>query len=397
MELTLLDVVNFFLTHKKKLIIHGILSLVLGVLLSLTFTKYYKATVLFAPLSAQSSSSSGLLAMATNLGVGAMPGDLTQTGNYSKRLYSTLFESRSLREEIVEEFELIKVYKTSKSANQLGLALKALNKNIGVSEVEEGGLGVTNVIAIELSVVDSDPIRAAEMANTFYEKIEKKVVEFGQLENTRRITFLEEQLLICEDSLLRSRDSLQLFQSQNHIYDIKLQGELVIEAIGSLKSQQLSLENQLSYNRREYGPSNSQTKSTQRQLSIINAKLLKMENDTTPNFFGGLQGSLPLQYKFVDLRTKVEVYSKLKMALSQQLEERKIKLDRTYSDLYLIDEAVPPTYKFKPKRALIAIGFSFVWVSCLIIILFLKNLQGFVKTLPESNKIKIFFAALKKW
>ena len=397
MELTLLDVVNFFLRHKKKILIHGFISLLLGIALSLTFTKYYKATVLFAPLDAQSSTG-GLLSMVASMGgVGALPGDFTQTNSYSKRLYSTIFESQTLRKEIIDEYDLITVYETYKTNNPLGLAFKKLNKNIKIDEVVEGGLGMTNVVAIELSAIDESPQRAAAIANSFYTKMEQRIIEFGRMESKRRILFLENELEECEDSLSIYRELLKTFQKENHIYDIKLQTKLVIEAIGSLKAQQISLENQLTYNRHEYGNSNSQTKATARQLAIVKAKLEKMETDSTPNFFGGLQGSLPLQYTYIDYKTKVEVFTKLKMVLLQQLEERQIKLARSFTDLYLIDKAVPPPYKFKPKRAIIALLFSIVWMSIFIIVLFLKELKSHLDTLPESEKIENFFAALKKW
>ncbi len=70
-----------------------------------------------------------------------------------------VLNSQSLRENIIDEFDLFEVY----NADILESVLKTLDGNLTIQEVREGGFGFNPVVSVKISVTESDPERARDM------------------------------------------------------------------------------------------------------------------------------------------------------------------------------------------------------------------------------------------
>jgi uncharacterized protein involved in exopolysaccharide biosynthesis len=166
-DFSLFDILVAVLKKRNFLVVNFSAVFLIAVVISLLLPKSYRSTVVFIP---PGQSGSGLLSM---LGSEITP-EALMGSKFSKRQYISLLHSRELREQLINKFNLIEVYKLRKMKNSLDLTLKALNKNVLIKEEEEGGLGITDVLTVSLTVVDHKAQRASDMANCLFDLLEKR-------------------------------------------------------------------------------------------------------------------------------------------------------------------------------------------------------------------------------
>src|SRR5271157_3245973 len=120
-DFSLFDIIIALFKRKIFLLVNFLAVFTIAIGISITLPKSYKSSLVFIP---PGQSSSGLLSMLSN----NAPIDLLTGSKFSKRQYISLLHSRELREQLINKFNLIKLYKLEKMPNSLDLALKALDK-----------------------------------------------------------------------------------------------------------------------------------------------------------------------------------------------------------------------------------------------------------------------------
>jgi capsule polysaccharide export protein KpsE/RkpR len=314
---------------------------------------------------------------------------------FSKRQYISLLKSRELREQLICKFNLIDIYKLNKMPNSLDLALKAFDKNVEIKEEEEGGLGITDVLTIDLTVIDGNAQRASDIANGLYDLLEKKVININQQEFVLQIEFLNKQM-ISEDSLLiNARKELKTFQISNKMYDIPSQVKLAVSALSQLEADKMSLEMQKELLQKSFSSQYSEITSLDEKLAVCNQKISDLEQKYGTSLGPGLHKSLDLSDEYLDRLKEVETYVQLKFLLRQQLEIAKLKQQKNYTGISLIDHARPAQYKFKPKRSLVALILTSVYMTFILLMVFLDNYWVSIKN-QNPEKINQLLNAIKK-
>jgi len=381
-ELNLLDILIVLAKHKKAIIINFIVISAVALTIALLLTKIYKSEVVFIP---RGQSGSGLFSLIGN----NFSADIIGGSNLSKRQYEALLYSREVREKLIKKFNLIEVYEKTETPNPLDQTLKALENTIEIEEEEEGGLGITDVISVTITVYDKDPVRAADMANYLYHLMEEKATELNGQEYAKITTFLNEKIKECNAKLDSARKKLNEFQIANHAYDIPQQVSMVLQAFSITKAEILSLDNQILYLKSIHSKDYSGIKVLEQKKTAYEKKLREMEFTKKKNVFVGLSQSLELSNKYIDLFSEVETYVQLRLLLKQQLEQAKIKESKSFSPLYLIDAARPAQYKCKPKRAFVILFIVFLYMTTFITLIFLWNYYQEVKKNRPEDLIKI--------
>ena len=387
-DFSLFDILVALLKRKKFLIVNFSVAFLVTIGISLLLPKSYKSTVFFIP---PGQSASGILSM---LGSEITP-DALMGSKFSKRQYISLLQSRELREQLINKFNLIEVYKLKKMKNSLDLTLKALDKNIILKEEEEGGLGITDVLTVSLTVVDGKAQRASDMANCLFDLLEKKVLEMNQRESDLQIEFLKQQTFLDDTLLARARKELKTFQMTNKMYDIPSQVRMTVRALSQLEADKMSLEFQKSYLLKSFSSQYSEVNSLNEKLAVCNQKIADLEQQYNSGLIPGLQKSLDLSDEYLDRLKEVETYVQLKFILRQQLEIAKMKQQKNYTGISLIDHARPAQYKFKPKRAIVALALTFSYMALLLFWILFRNYYDYVRR-NHPEKMGQFLDALKK-
>ncbi|MBN1979960.1 MAG: hypothetical protein JW795_00400, partial [Chitinivibrionales bacterium] len=285
--INLLTVVIIIQKHWKRLSIHFLLISIAAVIFAFNLTKIYKSELVFMP---KSSKGSGLFNLiGTNFAA-----DLFGESPFSKRQYIALLHSREIQEDLIKKFNLIEVYKLQKRPNALDLALKNLEDVIKISESEEGGLGITDVISVTISVTDKSPQRAADMANYLYEAMLNKIKVLNNSEYDVLCNFLVKQTSECDSLLNINRNALKEFQLANHIYNIPQQISLVLQNLSATKAQLMAVENEMNYLKRISTSDYSGILSLQMKRNSLLEKISEIENSQSTDVFLGLKKSVNL-------------------------------------------------------------------------------------------------------
>jgi capsule polysaccharide export protein KpsE/RkpR len=268
--------------------------------------------------------------------------------------------------------------------NKHELALKNLERSIIIKENEEGGLGITDVISVEVSVIDNNAQRASDMANELFRLLEEKAINVTQRESNLQIAFLKKQQAKNDSMLTSARDTLVLFQKANRIYDISSQAKLTVQAISQLEADKMTFELQKSYLQQTYSSQSLAVNAINDKIAIYNNKIAELEKKNNQSLTPGLQKSLDIADRFTDLYKEVETYFQLNISLRQQLEIAKIKQQKNYTGISLIDNAKPAEYKFKPKRSIIVLMITAIYMMTILAwVLFKEYYSAMRKTHPE--------------
>lgn len=114
-------------------------------------------------------------------------------------------------------------------------------------------------------------------------------------------------------------------------------------------------------------------------MAVCKQKISELEKQYGSSLIPSLQKSLDLSDEYLDLFKEVETYIQLKFLLRQQLEIAKLKQCKSFSGISLVDHARPAQYKFKPKRSIVTLLLTFVYMMILITWIFYRDYYDFIK------------------
>ena len=219
----LLEVVKTLFRYKKY-IAYTVGTVAVGAaMIVLLVPVYYESTTIFYPANQDL----------------AMPENIFGTSNAKMEYYGTdedaervegIAESRELAEYLIDEFDLYEIYDIDTSSLRAPYyVMETFAENYTVVR--------TNENSIEISVEDTDPKRAAAMANAARDKIN----EIGQrlIKESQSMTMntFETGFKQREELLGNLNDSLQILRERFGIFNTVTQGETMATQIVSIESK----------------------------------------------------------------------------------------------------------------------------------------------------------------
>jgi LPS O-antigen subunit length determinant protein (WzzB/FepE family) len=204
-----LDILPILWQWKKAIIwsVLGIMILIGGI--SLLLPDYYKASVLFYPVSE---------ALQQPI-VNAADGQLTLFGNDRDvdRLLS-IANSQALKQELIESLDLYTHYGLNKENRKD--RIKIHNKIDKFYTVEK-----TSFDAIKVSFEDLSPEKASTFANTALQNIDAKAVNLASQSRIRLTSSLEDEIKKKSLQLSAMTENIKSLQEEFNIYDAQFQAE----------------------------------------------------------------------------------------------------------------------------------------------------------------------------
>jgi len=377
-DISLLEFVTFFLRHLKTLSIHFVIAVVAAVAISLVLPKTFESALVFLPPGSGESGLSALIGGKFDL-------DILGGSKLSKRQYMTILNSRELREDLIRKFDLVNVYELAKSPCPMDMALRRLKRQVSILDEVEGGLGISDIVSVELRVRDKSPKRASEMANYLFRSMEAKSMDLSKIEYERMLGFLRAQGQECDTTLAIARRQLKEFQIANKIYDVSSQVSMAMEAVGRTQAELLTLQKQQAFLGRHSTRESGELREIDERIEILKAKGSELENKMTVDVIPGLKLSLTLAGNYVDLLKEVETYVQVRAVLRQQEEMAKIRSSVNYSPVALVDAARPAEWKLKPRRSFVVIGVVSFYFCVLVSFLFARERYLHLKqTAPDK-------------
>jgi uncharacterized protein involved in exopolysaccharide biosynthesis len=333
------------LSRRRRLIL-GITaaSAVVALVVSLLLPVYYKAETRILPPQDKGSNLAAQL-MGQAGGLIALAGGATGVKSQGE-LFVAMTKSRTVLDRMVDRFNLMKLYEGKYRED----ARKKLVESLKVQEDRKSGI-------ISLTVEDRDPKRAAEMANAFVEELKSVAGGLAISEAGQRRMFFEDQLRQTKDSLARAEEEVKGFQQRTGAFQVDAQAKAIIEGIANLRARIAVKEVEAKVLRSFATAQNPDLQRTEEEVRALRIELEKVESGKGRGFDPLMSServpAIGMEYlrKLRQLKYNETLYE----LLVKQFELAKLDEARDAVVLQVIDQAVPPERKSRPKRALIVL------------------------------------------
>lgn len=258
-----------------------------------------------------------------------------------------------LRNLIVDKFNLMKI----KNLKNQDLARKYLSGVTTFTPDLKSGF-------LKISVDDSDPKLAANIANYYITALGQTISNIFYSKTRQKQKFFLEQLDITKANLHAAQDKLELFAEKNGVASGQ-QAAVVADLSTQLQAQLVVVRSQLQAMSLYATPDNPDYKNLQatvnsleKQVNDVNGKNITSSDNMQLPIPSHLAPALSSEYS--NLERDVLLNEEILKILFKQYENSKIEgySQMVPSSIEVIDPALVPTYKSKPKKLkLIAIAF----------------------------------------
>ena len=364
-EISLLDLAIVLAKHKKLILGVPFAVAVVTAIVTLLMPNIYTGRAVIMPPQQQSSAAAAFLGQLGVLagGAGAALG-LKNPGD----LYAGMLKSRTIADNLIQRFKLQELYgKDTKVETR-----KALANDTTISVGRDG------LVTVEFE--DKDPSRAADIANAYIEELDRLTQTIAITEAGQRRLYFEKQLKLSKEKLADAEVELKKTQEQTGMIRFEEQGKAIIEAIASLRAQVAAREVQLTAMRSFATERNPDIIRVQQELVGLRSELSKLEKRNT-DVSGDIfvpTGNVPevgLEYvrKFRDVKYQETLFE----LMAKQYEIARVDEAKDAAVIQVVDKAVLPDRKSKPRRALIVLVAGVVVGVLVLVWVFAK--EGFEK------------------
>lgn len=380
-EISLLDLAIVLAKFKKLILGLPVLVGVLTVGATLLMTPIFTATTAILPPQQSQSGASALLGQLG--GLAGIAGAAAGIKNPSD-LYVGMLKSRTVADAMIARFDLVNYYEAELTQD----ARKSLE---GVSSFTAGKDGI-----ITISVDDKDPELAAKMANAYVEELNKLTEVLAVTEASQKRLFFERQMVDARDRLVAAEIEARSAMERGGLASIDAQGQAMIGVTARLRGQISVKEVEIGAMRAFAAEENPRLKAAQQELLALQTELARIEGASAlREGQAGAESSAGATN--LQLLRNVKYYETLYQMLAQQFELAKIEEAKDSALIQVLDTAIPPERKSKPKRALIVILAVLAAGFVAVLIAFMKEAALRAAEDPESAERMQLFKKYLSW
>lgn len=338
MRPTFFDYLIVVLKWKKLIIGVSLLFVAMAVMVVLLMPSIYLAETRILPPDIDNTTTTAQLL--SQLGGLSLPGGLIAKKSLND-LYVGLLRSRTVLDRMVDRFGLIAVYRVKYREEARNILLSVMR----VDSDKKSSL-------ITIGVEDRDPQRAADMASALVEELMRITQEIALTEATQRRLFYESELKEAKAELIGSEDALKGFQEKTGTIEMKEQAKAIIESVAKLRAQVAAKEVNLKVLRTYTTPQNPDLQKIEDELKGMKEQLVSLEemssNPSNRLMSTGnvLEAETDYVRKIRDLKHNEILYE----LLAKQYEIARMDESRNSKTIQVIDKAVPPDKRARPKR-----------------------------------------------
>ena len=368
-EVSLLDLAIILAKHKKLII--G-LPLIIGVMaagISLSLPNIFTASTKILPPQQNQSAAAGMLAQLG--GLGGFTAGAIGIKNPSD-LYIGMLKSRTVADGIIQRFDLNTLFQ-----QKLQSATRSVLAGMTTIKAEKDGI-------ITIEVDNEDPKRAAVLANAYVDELYKLTSVLAVTEASQRRLFFERQLAQAKDGLTKAEIAARQALEKGGLAQVEGQGRAMLDATARLRGQITVKEVQIGAMRTFATERNPELLAAQLELEVMKRELAKMEGVggtkvTKSSVANDSQGTDSLS-----LLRDVKYYETVYEMLAKQYEFSKIDEAKDSAIIQVLDKAIEPDLKSKPKRR----EFVLLWifVAGVFAVLWAFMSEVLVKTKQDPRK-----------
>lgn len=330
---------------RRFITIVTVVMAIAAVVISLMLPNWFKASSrLLLPSSGSGGLASVLLGDISSAAQSLLGG---AGGDYVR--YLAILNSRTVMDDVVETFDLVTVYELEDEDFPLEEARAALKDNVDFVVDQEFDF-------FSVEVLDKDPQRAADMSNYFVEKLDEINNRLSKQTAGNFREYVQsryDQAGLDRQAML---DSLAVFQREYGVIDLEAQTQAYFTQLAELRGNAIQVEIQLAALRSQFGEDNRQAQSLE---AIVVAADQKYQDALAGQeaVFPVSQDRAPEMVKsYLNLMLERTIQERILELVAPMLEQAKFEEERTGKALQIVDAAIAPVEKFKPKRSVICIA-----------------------------------------
>jgi uncharacterized protein involved in exopolysaccharide biosynthesis len=351
---------------RRALVRTACIAMVLSLAIAFLLPKRYESSAKIMPPSNSTGGAALLAALTGHAGgalgnLGALAGGLLGSSGGNTSLFIDLLRSGSVSGRLIDRFNLQQVYhKRYRIDTAKSLALRT-------AIVDDKKSGV-----ITLTVTDSDPVRARDIAQGYLDELNQLVSRTNTSSAHQERLFLEERLQGAKSDLETAQLQLSEFSSTHATIDLKEQTRATVDAASRLQSQLIVERSGLDSLRQTYGDDNIRVRSAQARIAVLQSEIEKMSGSSkalpsedsatapddaassrTDNLYPPLRQLPRLAVPYANLYRQVQVQEAVYELLTQQFELARIQEAKDVPVVSVIDPPGIPEKKSFPRRLLL--------------------------------------------
>jgi tyrosine-protein kinase Etk/Wzc len=316
-------------SRRGRLLAFVLAAAVLSAGISLLLPRWYRAEATILPPTEGGSDTFGLMsALVENTA-------LAKLGLFSSTtpsdIYVEILRSRTIREPLVNDFALRRVYDTK----GLEPTLKELGSHIAISTSPSG--------IVTVQVEDRDPKRAADMTNEMVAGLDRFNRESVNTRAKRTREFLEGRLAESRTRMAQAESLLTAYEQKNKV--VATTEAAAVGPMADVIAQKLSLEVRRSYMASYTRPGNASLREVDAEIGAMDRELARLPG---------------LKQTGSRLALDAEIQRRVFTLITAQYEEARVQETRDTPTLTVLDNARVPEVRSRPKRALIVAGSTLV-------------------------------------
>jgi tyrosine-protein kinase Etk/Wzc len=347
-----------FLRHWKVVAGTTVASLVAAAVVTLLLPEQYTSRTVL--VQSQAGSESRLQAIASQMS-GDLPALTVAGANPNVRLIGSIISSRALADSIARQVD-------------------RPAKRIQIVQNQRDG-------SVAIEITDTDPERAARVANLYPVAINAIVAGLGAQSTATRHEFLNRQLLAAREVLQAAEDRLTEFRVRSNAPDLHQQAGQAIGAAAELQRQISAKEVEISQLRRVATAENPQLRAAAAELEALRSQLQRVTTGRGGTVFPSLQQSPELQIDAARLMREFTEAQQVYTALQMAVAESQISASSTLPVLSVLDLATPPAAPSGPNSRLILMLAAIVGFVLGTALAFSREYMGRLRGTPEGRTL----------
>ena len=265
--------------------------------------------------------------------------------------YVALMQSVTVSDRVIDQFSLMTVFR----AEHRFLARQALANRVRIAAGKKDGL-------ITVEVDDTDPKRAASIANQYISELRKLTGELALTEAQQRRMFFEGQLKRTRDHLSDAQRVLQATGFNPGA--LKAEPRAAAESYARLRAEVAAGEVRLQTLRQMMADGTPEVRQQLGQLSALRSQLAKSESLSQPG---------PDENDFIGKFREYKYQETMFELLTKQFDLARLDESREAALIQVVDTAEVPEWKSKPRRSVFALTVAVVCFFALLTLVFVRR------------------------
>ncbi len=400
-EINLLDYLDVIFKRRGMIVRNSLLAGLMMLVLSFLLPKTYTATTTLLPPGEGEQNGLRSLLLNSPVSMFNVPGIPASSSD----IFVEILKSRTVAEAV-----LSKKYKGEETKQNLYEIWDIENQTDAMNELHENSTIFANEQGIiNISVEAHDAELSAQVANAFVEALDEvnREKSFSRAKNSR--IYIEEQLKQTAVRLKKATTALADFQSEFKAVDLQAQTRVSIEKAGEIKGTIMAKEVELKVALQTLKRDNPIIRRLQKEVDELKIQFEHLQFGNSVPFEEQKDYFIPFAdvpevgARLAEFLRDVKVQETVWQLLNQQFYSAKIQEARDTPTVQVLDAAVQPERRTRPKRKLLVVVTSFLtfvfsvfWAFCLEYVERNKEQKDFQKMSGMVDELKADYNKLKK-